>query len=113
MSAAVSKELRGFSNQDAPDPATIATCVHCGLCLNECPTYRVLRLEMDSPRGRIQLTKAVSDGHMSLTSPTFLKHTFQCLDCRACETACPSGVRYGEIIEDCLLYTSPSPRDRG
>ena len=115
MSAAVSKELRGFSNQDAPDPATIATCVHCGLCLNECPTYRVLRLEMDSPRGRIQLTKAVSDGHMSLTSPTFLKHTFQCLDCRACETACPSGVRYGEIIEDVRAQTVQAgllPRSR-
>ena len=94
-----------FSKRDAPDPATIATCVHCGLCLNECPTYRVLRLEMDSPRGRIQLTKAVSEGQMSLASPTFLKHTFRCLDCRACETACPSGVKYGQIIEDVRAQT--------
>jgi len=105
VSAATPTARVGFSTHDTPDPATIATCVHCGLCLNECPTYRVLRLEMDSPRGRIQLTKAVSDGHMSLTSPTFLKHTFRCLDCRACETACPSGVKYGEIIEDVRAQT--------
>ncbi len=105
MSVATPAPLRSFSEHDAPNPTTIATCVHCGLCLNECPTYRVLRLEMDSPRGRIQLAKAVSDGHMSLASPTFLKHTFRCLDCRACETACPSGVRYGEIIEDVRAQT--------
>ena len=105
MSVATPAARVGFSEHDAPDPATIATCVHCGLCLNECPTYRVLRLEMDSPRGRIQLTKAVSEGHMSLASPTFLKHTFRCLDCRACETACPSGVKYGEIIEDVRAQT--------
>ena len=121
MSVATPAARVGFSEHDAPDPATIATCVHCGLCLNECPTYRVLRLEMDSPRGRIQLTKAVSEGHMSLASPTFLKHTFRCLDCRACETACPSGVKYGEIIEDVRAQTVqagllPRPRriaDRG
>ena len=95
----------GFSAMDAPDASILSTCVHCGLCLNECPTYRVLRLEMDSPRGRIQLIDAVQDGRMALDSPAFLRHTFQCLDCRGCETACPSGVKYGALIESVRAQT--------
>ena len=91
--------VRGFSSIDVPDASIVASCVHCGLCLNECPTYRVLRVEMDSPRGRIQLVNAVQEGRLALDSPAFLKHTFQCLDCRGCETACPSGVKYGALIE--------------
>ena len=91
--------IRGVSSTDAPDASIVGSCVHCGLCLNECPTYRVLRFEMDSPRGRIQLIKAVQNGEIALDSPAFLTHTFQCLDCRGCETACPSGVRYGALIE--------------
>ena len=91
--------VRGFSSIDVPDASIVASCVHCGLCLNECPTYRVLRVEMDSPRGRIQLVNAVQEGRLALDSPAFLKHTFQCLDCRGCETACPSGVKYGTLIE--------------
>ncbi len=97
--AVVGSGRRGFSAVDAPDASIVSTCVHCGLCLNDCPTYRVLRVEMDSPRGRIQLIKAVQDGRLALDSPAFLNHTFQCLDCRGCETACPSGVKYGALIE--------------
>ena len=91
--------VRGFSSIDVPDASIVASCVHCGLCLNECPTYRVLRVEMDSPRGRIQLVNAVQEERLALDSPAFLKHSFQCLDCRGCETACPSGVKYGALIE--------------
>lgn len=95
----------GFSEVDAPEASILSTCVHCGLCLNECPTYRVLRVEMDSPRGRIQLIDAVQDGRLALDSPAFLRHTFQCLDCRGCETACPSGVKYGALIESVRAQT--------
>ncbi len=93
------EEMVGFTNVDAPDPRLINTCIHCGLCLNECPTYRLLRVEMDSPRGRIQLIKAVDESRLSLTEASFSKHIFLCLDCRGCETACPSGVRYGPLVE--------------
>ena len=102
---AVEPARLGFSAEDAPDTSILSTCVHCGLCLNECPTYRVLRVEMDSPRGRIQLIDAVHDGRMVLDSPAFLRHTFQCLDCRGCETACPSGVKYGALIESVRAQT--------
>jgi glycolate dehydrogenase iron-sulfur subunit len=74
-------------------------CVHCGLCLPSCPTYRVLGSEMDSPRGRIYLMRAFDEGRATIT-PTFEEHMFRCLDCRACETACPSGVRFGHMMEE-------------
>jgi len=72
-------------------------CVHCGLCLNACPTYRVLGLEMDSPRGRIYQMVQVSTG--AAITPSYREHIGLCLACRACETACPSGVQYGRLIE--------------
>jgi glycolate oxidase iron-sulfur subunit len=78
---------------------TLKQCVRCGLCLDYCPTYRALGVEMDSPRGRIYQVKAVYEGKISPEDPHFRKHIYQCLDCRACETACPSGVQYGKIVE--------------
>lgn len=73
-------------------------CVHCGLCTASCPTYLELGTEADSPRGRIYLMRAVTDGRADLT-PDVTRHLELCLDCRSCETACPSGVQYGRLIE--------------
>jgi glycolate oxidase iron-sulfur subunit len=84
------------------DPRTYArglSCVHCGLCLPACPTYTQDFNEADSPRGRIQLMLALSDGMIQPTD-SVRQHLDQCLDCRACETACPSGVIYHELIEE-------------
>ena len=75
-----------------------ARCVHCGLCLNHCPTYRLWQLEADSPRGRIRQMILVNEGELPLTSG-FVDHIDKCLDCRSCETACPSGVEYGGLVE--------------
>ena len=82
---------------DAPRQADLDKCVHCGLCLNACPTYRELHVEMDSPRGRIYQMVQVSDG--APITDAYLEHIDLCLACRACETACPSGVEYGRLIE--------------
>ena len=81
-------------------------CVHCGLCLNQCPTYRALRLEPESPRGRIHLVKAAAEGRIDLNE-RFKEHLYLCLLCRACETACPSGVRYSHIAETARAQLGP------
>lgn len=88
----------GFDAHHAPDPELIADCVHCGFCLPSCPTYALWGEEMDSPRGRIQLMKMVSNGEIALTEQV-TRHWDQCLGCMACVTACPSGVRYDRLIE--------------
>src|SRR5215510_12669080 len=85
--------------QKKPENPLYLDCVHCGLCLPSCPTYRVLGSEMDSPRGRIYLMRALDEGRARITD-TFSEHMFRCLDCRACETACPSGVHFGQMMED-------------
>src|SRR5207245_2487147 len=79
-------------------PEDLATCVSCGLCLNDCPTYRVLGDEADSPRGRIQLIRSLV-ASPSVPSASLVGHLDACLVCRACETACPSGVPFGRIME--------------
>lgn len=80
-----------------PAQQDLDTCVHCGLCLNACPTYRELGVEMDSPRGRIYQMNAVANG--APVTAEYIRHLDLCLACRGCETACPSGVPYGRIIE--------------
>lgn len=82
----------------APAYEDYTRCVHCGLCLNHCPTYRLWQLEADSPRGRIRQMILVNEGQLP-TSSVFVEHIDKCLDCRACETACPSGVEYGKLVE--------------
>jgi len=82
----------------APQQVDLDRCVHCGLCLNACPTYRELGLEMDSPRGRIYQMVQVAGG--APITPSYLEHIGLCLACRGCESACPSGVRYGRLVED-------------
>jgi glycolate oxidase iron-sulfur subunit len=83
---------------DRPDYRDFARCVHCGLCMNHCPTYKLWGREADSPRGRIRQMFLVDRGEMPLDA-TFVTHIDRCLDCRACETACPSGVEYGKLVE--------------
>jgi glycolate oxidase iron-sulfur subunit len=90
----------------ALDIPELYQCVHCGLCLNQCPTYRVLRLEPESPRGRIHLVKAAADGRIELND-RFKEHLYLCLLCRACETACPSNVQYGHIAETARAVIGP------
>lgn len=87
-----------FSGPDGPSESDLYKCVHCGFCLEVCPTYRVTSLETESPRGRIALMKAVNEGRIDIT-PTVVQHWDRCIQCRACEVACPSGVPYGQLIE--------------
>jgi glycolate oxidase iron-sulfur subunit len=87
-----------FDTTDAPSTDGLRACVHCGICLPQCPTYRVLGQEMDSPRGRVYLMRAAAEGRIGLT-PGLARHLDLCLGCRGCETACPSGVPFGQLLE--------------
>lgn len=94
---------------DVPQEADLRKCVHCGLCLNACPTYRELGVEMDSPRGRIYQMVEVSEGRSPI-SEDYIEHIELCLACRSCETACPSGVQYGRLIEGALAQIENATR---
>lgn len=91
--------LNWFDDRDAPARAELRTCIHCGLCLTACPTYRTLKIEPDSPRGRLYLMRGLSEGRIAPSHP-LLEHLDNCLACRACETVCPAGVPYGRLLEE-------------
>jgi glycolate oxidase iron-sulfur subunit len=100
-----------FGGADVPSDAVINTCVHCGLCLSSCPTYRETGLEQFSPRGRIYLMKAVADGRIGMESEVFQEQMSACLNCRACEAVCPSGVLYGQILESSRVQIEQAKSD--
>ncbi len=110
--------LHGFTGPDTPPADVFDRCVRCGLCLPTCPTYVETLVETSGPRGRIALIKAVSEDRLDLTSPGFVHQMSECLDCRACEAVCPSGVAYGELLEPARTQivrataTTRSPRER-
>ena len=87
----------------------VEVCIHCGLCLNQCPTYRLTHLEAASPRGRIYMVEAASQGRLDVSSGV-ADHLYLCLACRACETACPSGVQYGRVAEAAREVLGPPGR---
>jgi glycolate oxidase iron-sulfur subunit len=100
-----------FTGPFTPTEADLAQCVRCGLCLQHCPTFVATGLETESPRGRLYLIKAMSEGLIEPT-PNAIGHLDMCLQCRNCESVCPSGVPYGRIMEGAraeVLASSRSP----
>jgi glycolate dehydrogenase iron-sulfur subunit len=89
----------GFSGADRPAADAFNRCIRCGLCLPSCPTYLETLTETSGPRGRISLIRAVDEGRLGLLDGGFVGQMSECLDCRACEAACPSGVPYGALLE--------------
>ncbi len=87
-----------FEGEGSPSQAGLEACIHCGLCMTACPTYRTLRTEPDSPRGRVYLMRGLLEGRIA-PSDELVTHLDRCLDCRACETACPAGVPYSQLLE--------------
>ena len=88
----------------------LLACIHCGLCLEACPTYVITGNENDGPRGRLYLMRAVGEGRLESTSSAFRTHIDRCLGCRACEQVCPAGVEYGQLLEssrEVLLEAQP------
>jgi glycolate oxidase iron-sulfur subunit len=94
----VTRDSGSTTHADGPALADLRRCVHCGICLPQCPTYLTLGQEMDSPRGRLYLMRAAVEGRIGFTD-TLGEHLDRCLGCRACETACPSGVPFGRLLE--------------
>ncbi|MBD5605638.1 MAG: 4Fe-4S dicluster domain-containing protein [Candidatus Eremiobacteraeota bacterium] len=102
----------GFTGRDVPPASVYDQCVRCGLCLPTCPTYVETLVETSGPRGRIALIAAVDAGRLDLTSPGFVHQMSECLDCRACEAACPSGVAYGQLLEPARTQIRRATADR-
>lgn len=91
--------LGGYLWNDPPDPNKWADCVHCGMCLESCPTYEITGQEQHSPRGRVHLIQSVAEGRLEVNED-LIDPVFDCLDCRACTTACPADVNVGGLIEE-------------
>ncbi|NWQ40324.1 (Fe-S)-binding protein [Bacillus sp. EB106-08-02-XG196] len=91
--------LSNFLSKDHPDENKWSDCVHCGMCLESCPTYEITGQEQHSPRGRVHLIKSVAEGRLTVNEQ-FMDPVFACLDCRACTTACPADVEVGGLIEE-------------
>ena len=94
------KPLGNFFNDDAPTYPSVLQCMRCGFCLPTCPTYALTGRERSSPRGRVALARAVAEEQLEFTE-ALKDEAYFCLDCRACTTACPSGVHAGEVMEHC------------
>src|SRR5690349_7731420 len=90
----INTDLRSILEEDK-----LLACIHCGLCLEACPTYVITGNENDGPRGRLYLMRAVAEGRLEQTSSAFATHIDRCLGCRACEQVCPAGVEYGQLLE--------------
>ncbi|MCS7275839.1 MAG: heterodisulfide reductase-related iron-sulfur binding cluster [Dehalococcoidia bacterium] len=102
---------RPLSFPFAPLDQDLSRCVHCGLCLQSCPTYRLLHLEADSPRGRLHIIRALTEGRIG-PAPSALEHLELCLQCRNCEAVCPSGVPFGRVMESAramVMKGGPAP----
>lgn len=99
-----------LSNALGREEEKLLACIHCGLCLEACPTYVITGNENDGPRGRLYLMRAVAEGRLENTSSAFQTHIDRCLGCRACEQVCPAGVEYGQLLEasrEVLLQAQP------
>jgi glycolate oxidase iron-sulfur subunit len=101
-----------FHAVEIPDDDIITQCMHCGLCLPVCPTYTLTGMERSSPRGRIRLIKEVAAGRLELTQ-TFIDEMYFCLDCQACVTVCPAGVKYGQLVEAARAQIYESEKEKG
>lgn len=97
----------------ATEEQKLLACIHCGLCLEACPTYTITGDENDGPRGRLYLMRAVGEGRLRNDSPSFERHIDRCLGCRACEQVCPAGVEYGQLLEAARGELFESGKTRG
>lgn len=112
MNVNKSENKRELLARVMPHSDILTQCMHCGLCLPVCPTYDITKLERSSPRGRIRLIKELSEGRSEI-SDTFIEEMNFCLDCQACETACPAGVKYGQMVEAARDYITESGSEKG
>lgn len=101
-----------FRQITIPDEEIFTRCIHCGMCLAVCPTYDLTGLERSSPRGRIRLIKNVAEGDLPITD-LFAEEMDFCLDCQACQSVCPAGVQFGQLVEASRAQISEAGKDRG